>query len=718
MIVGKLRISNIENSRVQAVQASEKAAQHVSGMLNCVNLSGLEASAAYNLPIVAPKQHCLYLSKDSTKKILDRIFSQFPEELTQLVEAIDQNSAILHLENITKLKSIGIKYFNNIIKNGHFSSRETGENCQKVLKRFPKSARGITSRSSVDVILHGLNQEDIKKLIDRKILDIKELGFSSMIDLAKLSDAEWSRLQASGLIQKKINYASENQDINDYFVFLTEKLMGPAYLGNKRLPADTLKLIENTVLTQAENKPQEVKEILESIRKVNNYDEFMKVFLREKDVDLKLRAQIMNRVENAMIKAGIPVEPIYPFSFSTILGKVNKHNIELIEEITSTPEMNEKLICNALEYAHDESSCKQLKEIMDSIRKGEADITAMPIAKGAKVNSRAVNAKNAKVQLFDAGTPVSKICGKTIPGEVIGIGKNAYINSKGKLEKLDISIDMYQKLFPEYETIKLQQSRHTGDCYLLTALAACWKNPDAKAGLLKMFKEVDGDIILTIPGYKDYPAVFKNGGITEGTKHAKSSAGMLMLEETYAKARYLFDAQNYDKEYLVKQWLRSANWQDAAEKSAAKHLQSAKLSNNNSANIEADHALEYINGGFPHDVFSILLGKTDAKCLSTGTVKIDGFRNIEFVTKKQLEKTLDSYANAKNRLLVAGSETRDNVTAEEYGVMFNHAYLVEKIDSKNKKVELANPYNTTQLLSLTYEQFLDNFPQLFVAKIR
>ena len=46
-----------------------------------------------------------------------------------------------------------------------------------------------------------------------------------------------------------------------------------------------------------------------------------------------------------------------------------------------------------------------------------------------------------------------------------------------------------------------------------------------------------------------------------------------------------------------------------------------------------------------------------------------------------------------------------------------HAYSISKVDSKNERIILVNPYNTSRQMELTFSQFKRRFTLLFIARI-
>lgn len=128
-----------------------------------------------------------------------------------------------------------------------------------------------------------------------------------------------------------------------------------------------------------------------------------------------------------------------------------------------------------------------------------------------------------------------KIFAKTKEGDVISVNGQLYLNLGGRIERWNMSEEKFNELFPLVDRFTATQGK--GDCYLITALDALYRNPKSRATYYKMFEQAGDDICVTIPAYKDFSGkvMFPKGEIQTSIYSADGAKHVQMLEQTYAR---------------------------------------------------------------------------------------------------------------------------------------------------------------------------------------
>ena len=607
----------------------------------------------------------------------------------EFFEKFDYDNAQEHIDNISFLASKGSDFgYGSAFRSGYFYSKD-GIDAINILKsRY--SSKGVGSyRSNLDIAIGCFSPESVIKANQEGLFDTIKVSMSDfnkinvIADVLKnLNNEELLRLKKSGMLEKGIPYASENDDINR--VFATR---------GYEFGVNNLKLIENLIFKDSENN-DDIKNISNKLIALKNKKFIKNIidnrFNKNKDnLDIKFLADNTDEI-HSLIHSKIKNYEDSPFmgGFSSLLSKLNKTNFETFKNLVSVQGMNQHLLERTVDYLYSKENCEYVQNIIDKINSGEEELIGLPVYKYAQINPRVNSARDSQIQEFEENTPDEEISSKTKNGEVFSVGDSVYINEDGIKTLLGLDKNTYKKLFPPFKSLCIRQGDETGDCYFLSGgLIAFWKNDKAKAQLLKMFSMDGNDVIVTIPDFKKYPVRFPNGEIELGDKHADTSIGNLMLEQAYAKAKYC-------SENKIK----------------------------NTAIVNSDKAMDYIYGGYESDVFNELLGTNRAKQYVNDDYRSDVTREnyrsyMNFVKQNQMYDILDKYADTDKYLLAAGTKTRDEGTMREYGISSKHAYAIENIDPENRTVTVINPYNSLYNAKISYEDFAEHFVSLSVCEV-
>ncbi|MBR6099552.1 hypothetical protein IKP85_07375 [bacterium] len=627
------------------------------------------------------------LTKEEVDSKLSEILDDYEHEYNEVIKNFDYENANRHLQHLTMLTEHDSNRIYGASKNGYFSSKEGAEMFDELAKRF--SAERTPGRISLlDQAMDALSVEDAQKLLRLGVLDNPNISPYRMGEIAELSEEEIVRLKQTSVYRAGLSYASDNDAINDVFIILND-------VSRRGYTAHTLREIEAEIKSAANNSPEEIAKICDKIQCLDDkLDIFEKMFdYRHKDGDFDLQCFVDNieSIYELLHKRGTKLNDFMDDAFDgdivDVMKAINKDNVHLVEKLVNVDGIDQMTLWHSLEFASTPERVHHVETIIDKIHSGEETAKALPYVKYSEPNPNVVQQKYAALPKYPVNEPLSELVGKTSQGQVVAVGNDTYINHNGNMVKLNMSAAMYEKLFPAYETACIQQGHDTGDCYFLSGvLYSFMQNSNAKIVLLQCIQQVGNDIVVTIPGYKDYPVTFKNGEIELGENHATTSLGNLMLEQTYAKARY---------------------------------ASSNGIADANS--VSADEAMKHIEGGIMSNTYDEFF-PADSKQSISYTIGLNPARdevprNYENIEKEQMATVLDKYAGRTDVILSAGSGSRDAGYLPDYGVVPNHAYAIESIDKAARTVTIINPGNTLYRMTLSYDQFTEFFNILSVKEL-
>lgn len=624
---------------------------------------------------------------NSGKKAFDKI-SEYATEM--LVKNFDVKNFDRHLKNLKFLNDKNqINYLASYAENGYFASEKGAKYFEKAAEHF-NIREGVyygEKRCDFDLVLDFLSPKLMEKADKRGLFESSSLNADLFMDLAKLTDKEWNLVDKNGFLQKGLGYASENPYINNFFAKISEKLEPDSFLRRTH----GLKNLEQTLINSSKNNNDELArtaKALDSIKDFKNFDDFYFSFNPIQNLDLKLYLRNIERIKTLLTNKLPNYDPSsYKSYFDEIMTSINKHNLKLVDKLVNVERMTPRVMLNTLKYSATRNRTKNVENIIEKINRGEEKLIALPSAKNAKLNPILQKAREYKYPIFTEGTDLKEVASKTKQGEISAIGKKAYINDKNEMQELGLDFETFEKLFPPYETLCMKQSDNAHDCYVISGgILTFMRNPKARVKLMQMFSKDGNDVIVTIPALKDYPIRFLNGEAQYGSMNLEGSKGIIMLEEAYAKARYI------------------------------------KENNLNipSELVNADDALEHISRGLNHEVYNDFFGTKDSKAYLEKSYKpfIKTFEKQGILTSKdEMKKLLDKFAQNDNILVSAATGRDSTANASDYSIMMGHAYAIEKIDKKNKAVYIINPYNTMYNVKVPYDIFVENFNCLFVRTL-
>ena len=271
--------------------------------------------------------------------------------------------------------------------------------------------------------------------------------------------------------------------------------------------------------------------------------------------------------------------------------------------------------------------------------------------------------------------------------------------SNGKMQPLNISAKAYLELFPPVERYATMQNQ-SGDCYLVSTVDGMFKDPAARATLLKCFTEnADGTIKVRIGDtsinfqgtyFGDVSHIdgnYKYGG----DFNVSGTSGMKMLEEAFGFA--------YISKYTERLQKIMSSYPPDSEKYKEAYDDYIKLQD---PNYMTDHgAIARSNGGWMSDVYEIF-GLEDIKTASTSSSILTNPKNWD-------KYIFSAATNGNNDRIFIN---------EDLQIAGGHAYNIEPfLDTDgNVMIKVTNPWSCANNVILTLKDFKKYFGYITIAK--
>lgn len=134
------------------------------------------------------------------------------------------------------------------------------------------------------------------------------------------------------------------------------------------------------------------------------------------------------------------------------------------------------------------------------------------------------------------GAKLSNISTYVDNGEVCSLGGKLYINNNGNAERLNLSPEKFEQLFPPVESSIIIQDTNACDCWLLSQIAGQMESPNGRVKLYKRFRQEGNDIYVSMPNVPDVK--FPNGKVISAPGiQTQTCDGLKMIEMTQAVHR-------------------------------------------------------------------------------------------------------------------------------------------------------------------------------------
>ncbi len=319
-------------------------------------------------------------------------------------------------------------------------------------------------------------------------------------------------------------------------------------------------------------------------------------------------------------------------------------------------------------------------------------------------------------------------------GDMVQIGEKLFYRSKDDLVELSLSPETFERLFPEIETMAMGQG-NLGDCYLISAIYDFIKNPNARGKIYQMFSEDGDDIVVKIPDALNYPIRFSKKLLSANDeKKVNGSLGIQMLEDAYSQTRAL--------KYGV------ANSVTSIEGGNQLDVYNALLGNNNSRIWTTDAAIvrspEEIDREINVITAQIQEEKSKVKNLHDSEQLLSHLKYLnEQDTIKRISRleayqrmlheeklsscnyhTVDDFellqkllnTSLDDNLVSIGSSGNDWFDKDKL-IHGAHAYSVLNVDRVNQTIDIVNPWNTSQYITISFSEFMKYFSAVNTAKL-
>ncbi len=134
------------------------------------------------------------------------------------------------------------------------------------------------------------------------------------------------------------------------------------------------------------------------------------------------------------------------------------------------------------------------------------------------------------------GAKLSDISTHIDNGDVCSFGGRLYVNNNGKAERLNLSPEKFEHLFPPVESSIINQDINARDCWFLSQLGGQMESPSGRVNLYKRFRQEGNDIYVSYPNAPDVK--FTDGRVVSAPGiQTQTCDGLKMIEMTQAVHR-------------------------------------------------------------------------------------------------------------------------------------------------------------------------------------
>ena len=311
-------------------------------------------------------------------------------------------------------------------------------------------------------------------------------------------------------------------------------------------------------------------------------------------------------------------------------------------------------------------------------------------------------------------------------GDTVKIGDEIFYRNKNGLQKIDLAPDVFEELFPAVESITFSQGK-LGDCYLVSAIFDFMKNDKGREIVYKMFKSEGNDVVVTIPDAKDFPIRFPNGALPDNEDRLMHAAkGAQMLEYAFLKTRLLKCGTSDDITAYPRGGWQAMVYASFLGKENAKAVIPPEM-----IPITVDVEKEMLpflderneriealkKSDNEHDKF--LLKKLVSEQIQY-LVMLDCHNLSTVVKENELFEKAVEFFNPEKFLISAGTGGASRSDAETFfknGIYPGHAYSIHGVDKNAKTIDVVDPYDTSQYVTLTAEEFNKCFTKVQVGRL-
>jgi len=276
-------------------------------------------------------------------------------------------------------------------------------------------------------------------------------------------------------------------------------------------------------------------------------------------------------------------------------------------------------------------------------------------------------------------------------GEVGEFNGVLYVNNDGKAEKLNLSREKFEQLFPDIESNSFIQGK-LGDCWLVSFLDALMDKPKGRTTIYKMFEQQGNDIIVHLKDVDNAKIIFKDGNVLYseykylGFKENNQALGLQMIEQSIACGRMGLITQSRGNTF--------------------RFLFGKKMRFNDypvSECASPDKLMSKLEGGQSYEMQTWMLGiNSDYNFIHQGSV------NKKSTQRKLIKMISEKTNDNKNIICVHFIKERKNKKIfDKYNLYGNHAYTIKAYNPSKQTVYISNPHNVAVVKEIPLNEILD-----------
>lgn len=422
-------------------------------------------------------------------------------------------------------------------------------------------------------------------------------------------------------------------------------------------------------------------------------------------------------------------------TFSSAVRNLKMADAELYEDFKLLRNKN-MLPSNVTEIFYSPNKANFNKNLLEDIKK---------MAEAVRNGVEPIDAFVPKLNTLNEAANNKKI------GEVFSLKNtnDVYVMDKNGPVKLDMDRDAFFKMFPPLESHATSQGQ-MGDCWFVSGgLDAFMSNPNARAKFYQMFSQKGNDIIIKFPPYKDAylddiptEIVFKNGKLhspgLNGSKVSGASA-MQLFEQAYgyrkAAESMAYAINDYPadlKQKIYKELQEVLSGSDAKlSPEFKKAVQKAygiqpklfetrsEVGNFIRSKIFGWNGLKSDaigKGGMSEDLWRDLFPDNEAD------ISIRPFWENNPQSKQDALNFMEKVSNSDEYIIQADTKSDVKSLMKKFqsphdGIADKHAYRIDSIDMENKIIRIVNPWNTSQVVDLSFDEFFKYFENIKAMKV-
>ncbi len=307
-------------------------------------------------------------------------------------------------------------------------------------------------------------------------------------------------------------------------------------------------------------------------------------------------------------------------------------------------------------------------------------------------------------------------------GDTVKIEDEIFYRNKNGLQKIDLAPDVFEELFPGIESIAFSQG-NLPDCYLVSAIFDFMKNDKGREIVYKMFKSEGNDVVVTIPDAKDFPIRFPNGALPDNENRLMLAAkGAQMLEYAFLKSRLLKFGISDDIAAYPGCWLSTVYASFLGTENVKNFILPEKIP------ITVDVEKEWLPVIFERTELIRILKESDkeedkilfkehAAALMRELMMLESHAVSTVVKENELFEKAVEFFDPEKFLISTGTRIGEKDFSEDKWICTKHAYNIHRVDKDAKTIDVINPYNTSQYVTLTAEEFNKYFNSLYVGRL-